>query len=185
MEWERMLAGELYDPLDEGLAEARTRCQRLCQRYGQIDPGDLAARTALLRELLGRLGERSEIVAPLFCDYGVHVEIGDRTFLNANCVLLDCASIVIGDRTLIGPAVQIYGATHPLDAALRGSGRELAKPVIVGDDVWIGGAAVLCPGVSIGDRTTIGAGSVVTRSIPADVFAAGNPCRVIRRLLGG
>ena len=181
-QWENMLRGDLYDPTDASLADARLRSQRLCQQYAMLDPGDREARDALLRELLAGFGEKSEIVGPVFFDYGVHVQIGERSFLNANCVLLDCASITIGDRTLIGPAVQIYAATHPLDPEIRASGLELAKPVTIGDDVWIGGGAIICPGVNIGSRTTIGAGSVVTRDIPVDVFAAGNPCRVIRQL---
>ena len=116
-----------------------------------------------------------------FCDYGHNIVLGKKCFFNFNCVVLDVCRVTIGDYTLFGPAVQIYTATHPLEAELRRT-REFAKPITIGSDVWIGGGAILCPGVTIGDKTVIGAGSVVTRDIPANVFAAGNPCRVIRPL---
>jgi maltose O-acetyltransferase len=119
---------------------------------------------------------------PFYCDYGRNIALGRKVFFNFNCVILDVMAVRIGDRTLCGPAVQIYTAVHPLDAAERSRGLEFAKPVAIGSDVWIGGAAVICPGVTIGDRAVIGAGSVVTRDVPADVFAAGNPCRAIRTL---
>jgi maltose O-acetyltransferase len=179
-ERDKMLSGELYDPTDPELVEARLRSQRLCKQYNDIDPGEIAKRQELLRELFASLGDKSEIVAPFHCDYGRHIHAGSGIFLNFGCVILDCAHVTIGDRTLIGPNVQIYAATHPLEASVRSAGRELAKPVNIGEDVWIGGGAILCPGVTIGNGTTIGAGSVVTRDIPAGVFAAGNPCRVIK-----
>lgn len=182
VEWERMLAGELYNPMDEMLVRERLRSQRLCRELNTLDPEQPARRRELLAELLLEFGERSEIISPFYCDYGSHIRMGAGAFMNFNCVVLDCSWVTIGDRTLIGPAVQIYAATHPLDPAVRAQGVENAKPVTVGPDVWIGGGAILCPGVSIGAGTTIGAGSVVTRDIPARVFAAGNPCRVIRSL---
>jgi len=177
-----MLAGELYDPTDPPLVEARTRAQQLCRQYNTIDPALVSERRGLLTVLFSSFGDRSEIVAPFHCDYGCHIRIGDGVFLNFGVVILDCAWITIGNRVLIGPAVQIYGATHPLDASIRATGKELASPVTIGDDTWIGGAAILCPGVTIGFGTTIGAGSVVTRDIPSNVFAAGNPCKVIRQI---
>lgn len=182
VEWERMLGGELYDPSDPELAVARLRSQRLCRQYNGMDPADILERQALLRDLFALFGERSEVVAPFHCDYGCHIQVGSAVFLNFGCVILDCAKVTLGDRTLIGPSVQIYAATHPLEASIRGEGRELALPVTIGADVWIGGGAILCPGITIGDGTTIGAGSVVTRDIPPRVFAAGNPCRVIRQI---
>src|SRR5690242_15848952 len=119
---------------------------------------------------------------PFFCDYGTNIELGERVFFNFNCVVLDVMAVRIGDFTLFGPAVQIYTALHPVNAGERRSGLELAKAVTIGSDVWVGGGAIICPGVTIGDRGVIGAGSVVTRDVPADSFAAGNPCRVIRKL---
>jgi maltose O-acetyltransferase len=181
-EWQRMLAGKLYDPTDPPLVQARTRAQQLCRQYNGIDPALLAERRQVLAELLSSFGERSEIVAPFQCDYGCHIRIGEGVFLNFGVVILDCAWITIGDRVLIGPGVQIYAATHPLDATIRASGKESARPVTIADDTWIGGGAILCPGITIASGTTIGAGSVVTRDIPSNVFAAGNPCKVIRHL---
>jgi maltose O-acetyltransferase len=184
-QWRRMLAGELYDPMDSTLMQARTLAQRLCRRYNVIDPEQVAERRAALSELFASFGEGSEVVAPFHCDYGCHIRIGIGTFLNFGCIILDCASITIGDRVQIGPAVQIYGATHPLEADIRATTRELARPITVGDDVWIGGGAILCPGVAIGSGTTVGAGSVVRRDIPSNVVVAGDPCRVIRQLVSG
>ena len=182
VEWQRMLASEMYDPMDPPLIEARLRSQRLCRQYNTMNPEDLHQREALLKELFGSIGAKTEIIAPFYCDYGSHIRAGSGVFMNFGCVILDCAWITIGDRVLMGPNVQIYGATHPLEATVRATGREFARPVTIGSDVWIGGAAIICPGVTIGSGTTIGAGSVVTRNIPANVFAAGNPCRVIREV---
>lgn len=178
-EREKMLAGEPYRASDPELRAAHLRARALCQRLNALPPDDAAAARALIETLLGRPSDAA-ITPPFFCDYGVHLRLGAQVFFNANCVVLDVAPVSIGDHVLIGPAVQIYTALHPLDAAERRTGLESGRPVSIGDDVWIGGAAVICPGVSIGARSVIGAGSVVTRDIPADVFAAGNPCRVIR-----
>ena len=122
------------------------------------------------------------IEPPFFCDYGTNIELGDKVFFNFNCVILDVAKVTIGSNVMFGPAVQIYTATHPMDAEERRSGLEFAKPVRIGNDVWLGGGVIVCPGVTIGDAAVIGAGSVVVRDIPAGVFAAGNPCRVIREI---
>jgi maltose O-acetyltransferase len=180
-----MLAGETYNPMDPILVHARIRSQRLCGQYNRFDPEQVADRRAALTELLASFGERSEIVAPFHCDYGCHIRLGTGTFLNFGCVILDCAWVTIGDRVQIGPSVQIYAGTHPVEADKRAAGIEFARPVTIGDDVWIGGGAILCPGVSIGSGTTIGAGSVVRRDIPSNVVVAGNPCRLIRRLESG
>lgn len=177
-----MLAGELYDPMDPPLVEARHRAQRLYGDYNKTNREDAATGRAILSELFLSLGSDSIIVPPFYCDYGCHIRAGAGVFMNMGCVILDCAWITIGDRVLMGPGVQIYGATHPLDPAIRATGKENAKPVTIGNDVWIGGGAIICPGVTVGDGVTIGAGSVVTRDIPANVLAAGNPCRVIREL---
>jgi maltose O-acetyltransferase len=178
-EFDKMLAGELYDPLDPDLVEARIRARGLCQTLNATPEADVDARRRILTELFGRGGESVWMQPPFFCDYGSNILLGDRVFFNFNCVVLDVCKVTIGDFTLFGPAVQIYTATHPMNAALRRK-QESGKPVAIGADVWVGGGAISCPGVMIGSRTVIGAGSVVTRDIPDGVFAAGNPCRVIR-----
>jgi maltose O-acetyltransferase len=180
-EREKMLAGELYDPLDPELAVARVRARDLCQDLNATREADEDERRRILIELFGAGGDEVWMQPPFFCDYGSNIFLGKRVFFNFNCVVLDVCAVRIGDFTLFGPSVQIYTATHPLEAELRRT-REYAKPIEIGSDVWVGGAAVICPGVTIGSRSVIGAGSVVTRDIPDSVFAAGNPCRVIREL---
>ena len=179
-ERERMLAGLPYDPADPELAAARERAGRAVVAFN-AEP-DPAARAAILRALLGGIGPGTGIRTGFACDYGANIRIGAGCFVNYSCVFLDCAAIEIGDRVQIAPAAQLYTATHPLAAEARATGLESALPIRVGDDVWIGGGAILCPGVTIGAGTVIGAGSVVTRDIPAGVLAAGNPCRVVRAL---
>ena len=176
-----MLAGELYDPLDPELVAARVRARDLCQDLNATREREEETRRRILVELFGAGGGEVWMQPPFFCDYGSNIYLGKRVFFNFNCVVLDVCAVRIGDFTLFGPAVQIYTATHPLEAELRRR-QEFAKPVTIGADVWVGGAAVICPGVTIGSRSVIGAGSVVTRDIPDGVFAAGNPCRVIRQL---
>jgi maltose O-acetyltransferase len=180
-ERDKMLAGELYDPMDAELVAARARARDLCQALNATREIDEEDRRRILVELFGRGGDQVWMQPPFYCDYGSNIHLGARVFFNFNCVVLDVCAVRVGDFTLFGPAVQIYTATHPLEAELRRT-REFAKPVTIGSDVWVGGAAVICPGVTIGSRSVIGAGSVVTRDIPDDVFAAGNPCRVIRSL---
>lgn len=176
-----MLAGELYDPLDPVLVEARVRARDLCQDLNATREGDMDARRALLKQIFGLGGDSVWMQPPFFCDYGSNILLGERVFFNFNCVVLDVCQVTIGDFTLFGPAVQIYTATHPLNAELRRK-QEYAKPIEIGSDAWVGGGAIICPGVKIGSKSVIGAGSVVTREIPAGVFAAGNPCRVIREI---
>lgn len=178
-EWEKMLAGELYDPMDPELVRRRDRARDLCQDLNATREGDRDARRALLVQLFGRGGESVWMQPPFYCDYGSNIELGERVFFNFNCIVLDVCRVTVGDFTLFGPAVQIYTATHPMNAELRRS-QEFAKPITIGSDVWVGGGAIICPGVTIGSKTVIGAGSVVTRDIPDGVFAAGNPCRVIK-----
>ncbi len=180
-EREKMLAGELYDPLDKALSLERIRARDLCQALNATAESESDRRRQILLELFGRGGDSVWMQPPFYCDYGTNIRLGRRVFFNFNCVVLDVCQVTIGDFTLLGPAVQIYTATHPLDHELRRT-QEFGQPVEIGADVWIGGAAVICPGVSIGSRSVIGAGSVVTRNVPAGVFAAGNPCRVIRSL---
>ncbi len=176
-----MLRGDLYDPLDPELAQARRRARDLCQDLNATREHQEEERRRILLQLFGRGGETVWMQPPFFCDYGTNIELGERVFFNFNCVVLDVARVTVGNHTLFGPAVQIYTATHPLDAELRRR-QEFAKPIEIGFDVWVGGGAIICPGVRIGSRSVIGAGSVVTRDIPDGVFAAGNPCRVIRSI---
>lgn len=177
-----MLAGDLYGAADPELCAARLRARVLCQRYNASPPEQPSNRESLLGELLGECGERLEIEPPFFCDYGFNIRVGVSVFMNTGCVLLDCNRITLGDRVLLGPGVHIYAATHPLDPAERARGLELAAPVSIGSNVWVGGGAIVCPGVTIGDDSVIGAGSVVVGDMPAMCLAVGNPCRVIRRL---
>jgi maltose O-acetyltransferase len=180
-EREKMLAGELYDPLDPELVRDRDRARDLCQALNATREADRDERRRILRALFGAGGDTVWMQPPFWCDYGSNIALGERVFFNFNCVVLDVCRVTIGDYTLFGPAVQIYTATHPMNAALRRH-QEFAKPITIGSDVWVGGGAIICPGVRIGSRSVIGAGSVVTRDVPDDVFAAGNPCRVVRAI---
>lgn len=179
-EREKMLAGELYVALDPELVAARRRARTVLREYNAQE--DAATRRSLLERLLGAVGPDAWIEPPFFCDYGSHIHLGARAYLNSQCVILDCNRVDIGDDAMFGPGVHVYAATHPLDADERIQGRELAHPVRIGAKTWIGGGAIICPGVTIGEGTTIGAGSVVTRDVPPYVLAVGNPCRAVRSL---
>jgi maltose O-acetyltransferase len=181
-EKEKMLAGELYDATDPQLVEERRRARDLLHALNATADAETEARAGIIRRLFGAAGEGVGIEPPFFCDYGTNIHLGDRVFFNFNCVVLDPAEVVIGSDVLFGPGVQIYTATHPVDYRERRTWRESAKPVTIGSDVWVGGGAILLPGVTVGSRTVIGAGSVVTADVPDGVLAAGNPCRVIRLL---
>jgi len=181
-EKEKMIAGELYDPLDKQLVEDRLRTRLLIKELNDTREDEIVERITILQELIPNSGAGLWLQPPFYCDYGYNMNVGEKVFFNFNCVVLDVAPVTIGSRTMFGPNVQVYTATHPLNHKERASGLEYAKPIVIGEDVWVGGSAVICPGVTIGDRTVIGAGSVVTKDIPADVFAAGNPCKVIRSL---
>src|SRR5687768_10242124 len=181
-EKEKMLRGELYNASDAELMKARNSARLLFKQLNDSGDDQTELRQQVLKQLIPSQGKNLWIEPPFFCDYGTNITVGQKVFFNFNCVVLDVTKVTIGNHTLFGPAVQIYTAMHPLDADERRRGLEFAKPVVIGHDVWIGGAAVICPGVTIGDRAVIGAGSVVTRDVPADAFAAGNPCRVIRTL---
>jgi maltose O-acetyltransferase len=176
-----MLAGELYDPLDPDLVAARHRARDLCADLNATRDAQQDERRRILEALLGAGGDDVWMQPPFYCDYGFNILLGRKCFFNFNCVVLDVCTVRVGDYTLFGPAVQVYTATHPMEAELRRT-QEFAKPIEIGSDVWVGGAAVILPGVTIGSRTIIGAGSVVSRDVPDGVFAAGNPCRVIRQL---
>ncbi len=177
---EKMIKGELYDAKDPQLSAERRRARNLCRELNRSRDDESDLRGRIVVELFGRVGEGVWIEPPFYCDYGANITMGDRVYFNFNCVILDPAPVTIGSHVQFGPAVQVYTATHPLNATERRAGPEVAKPIEIGDDVWIGGGAIICPEVCIGARSVIGAGSVVTHDIPADVFAAGNPCRIIR-----
>ncbi|PTL83228.1 sugar O-acetyltransferase [Vitiosangium sp. GDMCC 1.1324] len=179
-EKEKMLAGELYLASDPELTAARTRARRLLRTYNDSDPEDTRVRRALLEQLLGAVGPGAWIEPPFHCDYGTFLFLGARVFMNFQCVVLDCNRVEIGDDVFFGPGVHIYAATHPLDPDERIRGPELSRPVRIGAKAWIGGGSLILPGVSIGEGTTVGAGSVVTKDLPPYVLAAGNPCRVRR-----
>jgi maltose O-acetyltransferase len=179
-ERDKMLAGELYLASDPELQAARVRARRLMTELNRSDPGDEDGRRKLMKDLLGRVGSGSWIEAPFYCDYGAHIELGESVFVNFGGVFLDPAPIVIGDQAQLGPLVQLLTADHPRQAAARAAGPELARPIRIGARAWLGGGVIVCPGVTIGDETIVGAGSVVVRDLPARVVAAGNPCRVIR-----
>jgi maltose O-acetyltransferase len=180
-EREKMLAGELYDPNDPELTAGRERARDLCLALNQTREAETEARRAILRELLGAGADTVWMQPPFFCDYGTNIELGERVFFNFNCVVLDVCPVKIGAFSLFGPAVQIYTPMHPMNSEQRRRA-EYGKPVEIGSDVWVGGGAVILPGVRIGSRAVIGAGSVVTRDVPDGVFAAGNPCRIVREI---
>ena len=178
-EKEKMLAGDLHDASDPVLVEERRRARELMHRLNVTDYGQAAAYRQIVAALLPNAAADIAIEPPFFCDYGYNIHAGGNVYFNFNCVLLDVMPIRIGANTLFGPNVQIYTATHPLDAAERRKGPEFAKPVTIGADCWIGGGVIISPGVAIGARCVIGAGAVVTRDIPADTTAVGNPARSI------
>jgi maltose O-acetyltransferase len=182
-EKEKMLSGEWYNGFDELLVKERMHTRLLLREFNDHNPADTVTRKQLLKKLIPSQGDNLWIEPPFQCDYGTNITTGDNVFFNFNCVILDVMQVTIGSNVLLGPSVQIYTPLHPMDFKVRASGLESGKPVRIGNDCWIGGGAIICPGVTIGARTVIGAGSVVTRDIPEDVFAAGNPCRVIRSLV--
>ena len=180
-ERQKMLAGELYDAMDPELVAGRNRARDLCQTLNATREAEQETRRQILCDLFARGGDSVWMQPPFFCDYGSNIELGERVFFNFNCVVLDVCLVRIGSYTLFGPAVQILTPMHPLNAEQRRS-KEFGKPIEIGSDVWVGGGALILPGVRIGSRAVIGAGSVVTRDIPEGVFAAGNPCRVVREI---
>lgn len=180
---ERMLSGAPYRPEDPELVADRLACRRVVDAFNATGADEADRRRELLVTLLGSFGENSVIEPRFCCDYGIYTNIGARCFINYDAVLLDCAPITIGDHVFIGPRCQLLTALHPVDdVEARRAGWESAAPISIGDNVWLGGGVIVCPGVTIGADTVVGAGAVVTRDIPAGVLAAGNPCRVIRPL---
>lgn len=181
-EREKMLAGEPYDPRDHELVAARDLARRRCQLLNTAPADLLESRMRPLAAAIFGVETDVFVTPPFFCDYGTHIRLGRGVYFNFNCVVLDVAPVTIGDHVLFGPGAHVYTALHPLDATERRGGLESGQPVAIGDDAWIGGGVIVCPGVRIGARSVIGAGSVVTADIPPDVFAAGHPCRVLRTL---
>lgn len=180
-EKQKMIAGELYCPADETLRNDRLRARQLLHRYNHSAPDEKNARQAILSDLLGQ--SDGAYIEPSFrCDYGYNIYLGKVFYANFDCVMLDVCPIHIGDNCMLAPGVHIYTATHPLDATERNSGKELGKPVTIGNNVWIGGRAVINPGVTIGDNAVIASGAVVTKSVPANVVVGGNPARIIKTL---
>jgi len=178
---QKMFDGELYDPMDPELVKGRARARDLCQLLNNSHEAEQEKRRTILTELFGRGGDSVWMQPPFFCDYGSNIELGARVFFNFNCVVLDVCSVKIGAFTLFGPGVQILTPMHPWNALQRRQ-EEFGKSVEIGSDVWVGGGAIILPGVRVGSRAMIGAGSVVTRDIPDGTFAAGNPCRAIREI---
>ena len=182
-EKEKMLAGLLYDANnDRNLIKERLVCKDKIFNYSRLRPSDLMLRKTLLLEIPGKTGENFIIEQPFYCDYGYNISVGENFYSNFNLVILDEATVTIGDNVFIAPNVGIYTSSHPLDAEQRNLGLETAYPVRIGNNVWIGAGVQILPGVSIGNNSVIGAGSVVNKSIPANVLAVGNPCRVVREI---
>lgn len=177
-----MLAGLPYKAWLDGLSEERLAAKRKCFEYNNLDPGDRETQQKIIRELFGRTGEWFNIEAPFRCDYGYNIEIGENFFANYNFIVLDVGKVVIGDNVQIAPNVSIYTAGHPLHPDSRNSGYEYGIGITIGDNVWIGGNTCIMPGVTIGNNVVIGAGSVVTKDIPDNMIAVGNPCRVVREI---
>lgn len=171
----------MYNPMDSELCTARAKARRLCKKLNDSEDENTELRKELIKDLF-EADVTPWIEPPFYCDYGSNIKLEGGAFFNFNCVVLDVAPVTVGDGVMFGPAVQIYTASHPLNAEARCSGKEFGKAITIGERAWIGGGAIICPGVTIGARAVIGAGSVVTRDVPADVFAAGNPCRVIRAI---
>ena len=181
-EKEKAAAGLLYNADCGQLNAERAVCKDLCFEFNQTKPSDTERQTEIIKKLFGKIGERFAITAPFYCDYGYNIEAGENLFINHNCVILDCAKVSFGDNVLIGPNCCFAAAGHPTDAEQRAALLEYAHPIKVGNNVWFGAGVTVLPGITIGDNSVIGAGSIVTKDIPPNVIAAGNPCRVIKHL---
>jgi len=181
-ERERMLSGELYIPKDDELRMQDIKARKLIQKFNTMNFDLFEERNKILIELLGRTGKNIYIEPPFRCDYGCNIKIGDNFYANYDCIFIDVNEITIGDNVFFGPRVCLYTAGHPIDAQVRNTLLEFGKKICIGNNVWIGGNTVVNPGVCIGDNTVIGSGSVVTKDIPSDVIAVGNPCKVLRKI---
>lgn len=177
-EREKLIAGELYRSDDPELIEERRNCRQVLHEYNHIQ--SRSGRQKLIRALFGGVGNKIDIVPPFYCDYGYSIYVGENFYCNTGTVFLDGAPITIGDNVFIGPRVQIYTATHPLDADTRNSGLEQSIPIVIGNNVWIGGGAIICPGVTIDDNAIIGAGAVVTKDVPTFAVMGGNPAEILK-----
>lgn len=181
-EKEKMIAGKAYYPGDAQLLADRAAAKQILYEYNRLSPSHAKQREAYIRELLAQTGDSFVIEQPFYCDYGYNIKIGENFFSNMNCVILDEALVTIGDNVLFAPNVSLYTAGHPLDVERRVAGIEYARPITIGNNVWVGGSVTILPGVSIGDNSVIGGGSVVTKDIPANVLAVGSPCKVLREI---
>ncbi len=181
-EKEKMLLGEMYDANCAELVMERQECKVKCFNYNRICPSALEERKSFLKSMLCKTGENFIIEQPFYCDYGYNIEIGENFYSNVNCVILDGAKVKFGDNVFIAPNCGFYTAGHPLDVVQRNMGKEYAKPITIGNNVWIGAGVHVLPGVTVGENCVIGAGSVVTKDIPSNSLAVGNPCRVIRKI---
>ena len=181
-EKEKMLSGLMYDPMDPQLCKERQAARTKFQHINSIPEIDKNKRDALCYDLIGSAGKGLWIEPPFYCDYGSNIILGDDVFMNFNCCILDVMEVKMGNNVMLAPNVQIYTATHPLEAKERNSGKEFAKGISIGNDVWIGGGAIICPGVTIGNGVVIGAGAVVTKDVPNNVFVGGNPAKIIKHI---
>ncbi len=181
-EKEKMLAGKLYRAEDEELSALRFEARNWCHVFNQTNENQKAYRQKIIRDLLGNVGENVNIHPSFHCDYGFTITVGDNFYANYDCIILDVCPVTIGDNVMLGPRVCIYTAGHPLDANIRATGLEFGKPVTIGNNVWVGGNTVINPGIKIGNNVVIGSGSVITKDIPDNVIAVGNPCRILRAL---
>lgn len=182
-EKEKARDGELYNAnYDKELIAERDYCKGLCFEYNSIPPHRKEEREGILDKMFGKIGRAYLIEPPFYCDYGYNIEVGDNFYANHNCIILDEAKVVFGDNVFVAPNCGFYTAGHPFDVTQRNEGLEYAKPIVIGNNVWIGAHVVVLPGVTIGDNTVIGAGSVVTKDIPPNVIAVGNPCRVLKTI---
>ncbi|MFB9056288.1 sugar O-acetyltransferase [Mariniflexile ostreae] len=181
-EKEKMIAGQLYRPADKTLVKDRTKARLLLHKINTTSVEDLETRDNAMRQLVCNAGDNLYIEPPFFCDYGYNIKVGNNFYANFNCCILDVSTVTIGHNVMLAPHVQIYTATHPLEHKVRNSGVELAKPIVIGDNVWIGGNSTICPGVTLGNNVVVGAGSVVTKSFPDDVLIAGNPAKIIKTI---
>lgn len=177
-----MLSGKMYNPADAELMKARRKARSLFKKFNDCSPDDVEEKKRILKKLMPQQGAGLWVEPPFFCDYGINIELGNKVYFNYNCIILDVCRVTIGDNCMFAPGVHIYAATHPVKAAERNSGLEIGRPVTIGNDVWVGGNTTILPGVIIGDRAVIGAGSVVTKDVPADSVVVGNPARVIKKI---
>lgn len=181
-EKEKMLSGELYNASDKTLSEERHRARVLFKKINSTPEENKDERNALFQELFGKKIKNLWIEPPFYCDYGYNIKLGKNIFFNFNCCILDVMEVKIGNNVFVGPNVQIYTATHPLKSKERNTLLEFAKPVAIGNDVWIGGGAIICPGVKIGNGVVVAAGSIVTKDIPDNVVVGGNPAKIIKEI---